>query len=301
MAKNSEYWTRRARADKLKVIKRGENGIKDLKRLLIVNKKDVENQIKAFYDKYGEDMFEQLSFVELRKYKENLKKTVKDNPKDLFMAKRLREDAPKYKIDRLRALDTQLQSQISYITSRQQAGIATTLEDVGKYSNILVAKSIKDGLGLTFNTLSQRKLNQIINQTWVGRKNWSARIWADRDKVGRVLSKTLKTGAVQGVSLQEMARTVKNSLNSSFYDAFRLIRTESAHIDGQVRLLAMQEAEAEGLATQYKYDAFIDSRTSKVCQDLNGEIIDIKDAKVGENYPPMHPNCRSVAVMLPIE
>ena len=56
MAKNSqEYWAQRRRQDKVKVINTGEKGIDNLKRLLLLNLKDVERQIKEIYDKYGDN------------------------------------------------------------------------------------------------------------------------------------------------------------------------------------------------------------------------------------------------------
>ena len=30
-----------------------------------------------------------------------------------------------------------------------------------------------------------------------------------------------------------------------------------------------------------------------MCSDMNGEVFKISEASVGENYPPLHPNCRS--------
>ena len=46
MPKNkNSYWAERARKDKIKVINTGEKGIDNLKRLLLLNLKDVEKQI----------------------------------------------------------------------------------------------------------------------------------------------------------------------------------------------------------------------------------------------------------------
>ena len=36
--------------------------------------------------------------------------------------------------------------------------------------------------------------------------------------------------------------------------------------------------------------------TSKTCRDLDGQVFEVNDARVGENYPPMHPWCRSTTV-----
>jgi hypothetical protein len=40
----------------------------------------------------------------------------------------------------------------------------------------------------------------------------------------------------------------------------------------------------------------MDSRTSHTCANLNDEVFKTEDATEGENYPPMHPHCRSTTV-----
>ena len=47
---------------------------------------------------------------------------------------------------------------------------------------------------------------------------------------------------------------------------------------------------------KYQFLAVLDSRTSHTCSDLNGEVFKTEDATEGENYPPMHPHCRSTTV-----
>lgn len=299
MAMNSkEYWKERARQDKLKVIKRGENGINDLKKLLKTNLKDVQKQIEAFYDKYAEDYGQQLSFKEFEKYKKDLKANVKKYPKDITLQKILKEDAPKYRIDRLRELETQLQTQLTEITAVQEAKVGATLKDVANTSNTLMISRLSGATGLTFNKISQDKLLQIINQTWVGRKNWSARIWADRELVGKKLTKILQTGVPQGKALQSMARDLASATNNSFNNAFRIIRTETSHIDGQVTLQGYKEAEKDFEKPMYYiYDAFLDDRTSTECRELNGKRFKVSDAEVGVNYPPRHVSCRSTTYL----
>lgn len=295
---SKEYWKERARQDKLKVIKRGENGINDLKKLLKLNLKDVQKQIEAFYEKYGEDYGQQLSFKEFEKYKKDLKANVKKYPKDLTLKKILKEDAPKYRIDRLRELETQLQTQLTEITAIQETKIGATLKDVGNTSNALMASRLGGATGLAFNKISQDKLLQIINQTWVGRKNWSERVWKDRELVGKKLTKILQTGVPQGESLQKMASKLADVTNNSFNNAFRIIRTETSHIDGQVTLQGYKQAEKDfKKPLYYIYDAFLDDRTSTECRKLSGRRIRVSDAEVGVNYPPRHVSCRSTTYL----
>ncbi len=293
-----DYWAERARQDKIKVIKTGEQGIDNLKRILKTNLDDVEKKIKEFYDKYGDNPAEKLSYDEFEKYKRKLAKKAKKYPQDKTLQKLAKQDIPKYKIDRLRALQIDLQMQLTEATAGQEAGIYKTLNDVGKVSQAVLAKRFKDTIGLEFNTIASRKMKQLMTADWCQGKNWSDRIWADRDKVGEKLTEILEKGVTQGTSLQKMSRELRDVTGNSFNNAFRLIRTETSHIDGQVTLEGYKQAKDELGLEYYEYDAFLDSRTSNICRELDKKRFRIDEAEVGVNYPPMHPNCRSTTQMV---
>lgn len=293
----SNYWEQRARNDKKKVIKVGENGINDLKRLLHLNLKDVEEKIKYFYEKYGEDGYKEfLNPKELEKYKLELKKAIKQNPKDQTLKKIFKKDAPLYKIERLSALETDLQIMLAETTTAQEKGIYKTLNDVSKVAQTVTTKTMFDNTRIVFDAISKDKMQKLLSSDWSG-MNWSERLWKDREKVGAKVQEILEKGIPQGASLQKMTRELKQATNQSFNDCFRLIRTETAHIDGQVLLESFKQAQKELGYQSYIYDATLDNRTSKICKELNDKRFKIDDAKVGENFPPMHPNCRSTCVL----
>ena len=298
MPKNkNSYWAERARKDKLKVIKTGEKGIDNLKRLLLLNIKDVEKQIKDFYEQYGENPAEELSNKNWQRYKKRLRDMAKANPQDKTLQKLAKQNIPKYKIDRLRALELDLQMQLTEATNGQAKGIYNTLDDVSKVSQATLASRMDKTLGLTFNAISANKMKQILMSDWSG-ANWSERLWKDREKVGKKLTDVLQKGIPQGVSLQKMSRELRDLTGESFNNAFRLIRTETSHIDGQVTLEGYRQASEELGLQYYEYDAFLDSRTSSFCRELDGKRFKITDAEVGVNYPPRHPNCRSTTQLV---
>lgn len=298
MPKNkNSYWAERARKDKIKVINTGEQGIDNLKRLLLLNLKDVEKQIKEFYEKYGENPAEELSNKNWQRYKKRLRDMAQANPQDKTLQKLAKQNIPKYKIDRLRALELDLQMQLTEATNGQAKGIYNTLDDVSKVSQATLASRMNKTLGLTFNAISANKMRQILMSDWSG-ANWSERLWKDREKVGKKLTEVLEKGITQGVSLQKMSRELRDLTGESFNNAFRLIRTEMSHIDGQVTLEGYKQAGEELGLEYYEYDAFLDTRTSSICRELNGNRFKVSEAEVGVNYPPMHPNCRSTTQLV---
>lgn len=299
MPKNkNSYWAERARKDKLKVIKTGEQGIDNLKRLLLLNIKDVEKQIKDFYEKYGENPAEELSNKNWQRYKKRLRDMAKANPQDKTLQKLAKQNIPKYKIDRLRALELDLQMQLTEATNGQAKGIYNTLDDVSKVSQATLASRMNKTLGLTFNAISANKMKQILMSDWSG-ANWSERLWKDREKVGKKLTDVLQKGIPQGVSLQKMSRELRDLTGESFNNAFRLIRTEAGHIDSVVTLEGYKQAQIDlGEKLKYKYDAFLDSRTSKICREMNDKIFWVDEAEIGVNFPILHVNCRSTTQLI---
>lgn len=295
---SKDYWAERARQDKIKVIKTGEQGIDNLKRVLKTNLDDVEKKIKEFYEKYGDNPAENLSYDEFEKYKRKLRTKAKKYPKDKTLQKLAKQDIPKYKIDRLRALQTDLQIQLTEATAGQEAGIYKTLEDVGKVAQATLAKRFTRTFDLKFDTIASRKMKQLLSSDWSG-ATWSERLWKDRELVGNKMTEILEKGVTQGTSLQKMSRELKQATGQSFNNAFRLIRTETSHLDGQVTLEGYKQAQEEfGQKLKYKYDAFLDSRTSEICRNLDGKTFWVDEAEVGVNYPPMHPNCRSTTQLV---
>lgn len=291
------YWTKRAELDKIKVIKTAEFGVDNLKKLLKKNLSDVNKQIKAFYDKYGDNPAEKLSYDEWQKYKAKLKREAKLNPQDKTLQKLAKQNIPKYRIDRLRALQIDLQIQLTEATRGQQKGIYKTLEDVAKVSQATTALRFKKTLDVAFDKIASRKITKILSSDWVGNMNWSERLWKDREHVGKKVTEILETGIPQGKSTQEMSRELADATGQQFNNAFRLIRTEAAHVDGEVLLDSFRQAKDELGYTKYRYDAFLDSRTSTICRELDKKVFDIDEAEIGVNFPPMHPNCRSTCVL----
>ena len=296
---SQEYWNKRARQDKIKVIKTSEQGVDNLKKLLKKNLDSVEKQITEFYKKYGDESkyAEKLSYAEFQKYKAKLRLKAKQNPQDKTLQRLAKQDIPKYRIDRLRALQIDLQIQLTEATRGQEAGIYKTLKDVAKVSQATTALRFKKTLDVAFDKIASRKLEKILSSDWVGNMNWSERLWKDRELVGKKVTDILETGLPQGKSMQDMARDLKEATGQQFNNAFRLIRTEGAHVDNVILLESFQQAQRELGYTHYFYDAFLDNRTSKICRELDGKRFAIADAQIGVNFPNMHVQCRSTCVL----
>ena len=99
---------------------------------------------------------------------------------------------------------------------------------------------------------------------------------------------------LRGRHPNEFVSSFKKKTNATTYNAKRLLITESARVQAVAQKLTYLKELGED--AKYKYVAKIDSKTSKLCHSLNGEIFKVKDMMPGVNAPPMHPFCRSTTV-----
>lgn len=118
------------------------------------------------------------------------------------------------------------------------------------------------------------------------------------DTYEKGLKDVFVAGIVRGDSYKQMQDNLTKTAQVTAGKAQLLVRTEAnAIFNDSVR----QVLDDNPLVKGYVFRATLDSRTSKICQEHDGEYIPKKDAKPGVNYPPLHPNCRSTVTTVFID
>lgn len=100
-------------------------------------------------------------------------------------------------------------------------------------------------------------------------------------------------GIVRGDSYEQMAKNLSKSTGVSMRKAQLLVNTESNAVFNSAVADVIEE---NPLVIGYRFRATLDSHTSKICQEMDGQFIPKEDIQPGVNYPPLHPNCRSTVV-----
>ena len=291
---NEDYWIQRDK-DKDKSLKKKEDElVKELEKAYKQAFKDIKFELYEFYDKYAKDnkisMTEarkSLSAIDIKKYKSKLdelnklyKKT--GNEKYLMEYKKLSARA---KVTRLISLLDTINVELSKISVTVQ----TTIEDyliglyTDEYSDILKEFNIKNDTNINTDAIKE-----IINYPYAGRQ-FSDRVWSNKEKLLNYIENDLTTGLIRGLSIQKMSKKLMDKLEVLYYEAERLVRTETNYIQNQAHLNGYDRAGQK----RYKISAHLDSRTSDICKSQDGKIYYLKDAQTGINMPPFHPNCRS--------
>ena len=101
-------------------------------------------------------------------------------------------------------------------------------------------------------------------------------------------SKTVRNGGLFYILKNEVSKRYGVSIKN----AERLVRTETNYIANQSELESYKESGIE----KYRFTATLDSRTSAVCQQLDGQEFLVSEAQAGVNLHPMHAHCRSTTI-----
>lgn len=105
-------------------------------------------------------------------------------------------------------------------------------------------------------------------------------------------------GIIRGDSYKQMEEALVRATDITAGKAKLLVRTESnAIFNESVR----EVIDDNPLVKGYRFRAVLDSKTSKICQQHDGEYIPKEDVKPGVNYPPLHPNCRSTVTTVLVD
>ena len=174
---------------------------------------------------------------------------------------------------------------------RLTVAYSSTIKD-NYYQTIFdIHKSI--GVGVSFLYIDNDMIKEILAFPWSGR-SYSQNLWINRTKLKNAMVQELTQMIIQGKGVKETSKALSKRLDADYKNCVRLIHTEHSYF----METSSQKAYIECDVDKYEILATLDKRTSKICQDLDGEVFNVKDAVVGVNMPPFHwhPYCRTTTI-----
>ena len=259
--------------------------------------RSVEKEVNDFMMKYAVDhkldyatVTQMLTPIDLAEYNEKIQElhAMYRDTKSEYIKIEIERLKARSKITRLRALQDAINVELCKVTHEYQMTLEDTL--IGLFSDQYTKAC--ELMGVMAPGIPREAIKKIIEYPYAG-KMFSDRIWDNKDALVKYIQQDLTVGIIRGDSIQKMARQLKKDLNVLYYQAERLVRTETNYAMNQAHLKGYKDS---GVVEKYEFLAAHDKRTSKLCRDLDGETFELSKAVVGENYPPMHPNCRSTVV-----
>ena len=246
------------------------------------------NQTDRIYNKTTKE-----AEVELRKlYRESLKaneqqmidvwNSIKDSENGEIKPNDL------YRYNRYFSISKALQESLRQLGDKEVSVYQRAFESAYKSQYDFITKMLKEK-GLIPNTGMmdyERQVQEVLNSVWCADgKNWSSRIWTNKALLVNKLEQGLIECIARGVSKDTLVTQIKSDFNTGFFNADRIVRTELTYVQNQACMNRYKDAGIK----EFQFLAEIDSRTSQICQELNGKVFKMKDAVVGENVPPIHP------------
>lgn len=205
------------------------------------------------------------------------------------------KDSPAYEY-RMKRLASLLQNTEKRI--KELYGI--TLEDTTSFLKSIIPEAyyhtifdIAQGTGEEpmFSAVNTKLIDSIVKEPWSG-QNYSKRIWNNTNKLADEVREVLTEAAQSGESISKTSKKLADAFNTSQYNAERLIRTETTYACNQAEIAGYKELDID----KYRFVATLDTRTSPICQKLDGKVFPTDKAQAGKNLPSMHPNCRSTTI-----
>lgn len=294
MPNSEQYWLDRTADIVAKSETNEAEAVTELKSIFQHGTKQIQKEINAFYGKYTRETG--LSLDEAKKKVD--KSDLNSFREDIQYFVKHRKDVSKTEIEQWRLLRAKfnttrlslLNAQLEMVLIRVYGDVEITMENALK-TNVAETFYLTSGLVGSFASLPVLEIEQIVNFPWSGAM-FSDLLWEHKERLVRNLKKVMTTGIITGDSSRNIARNLRNEVESSVYASERLIRTEMNRVMNEATL---KSYEMNGL-THYIFKANIDEKTSNVCKRHDEKVYKLSERKVGVNASPLHPHCRSYSL-----
>lgn len=302
---NGEYWQKRFELLEQAAHQQGVQCYADIEKQYRQAQKQLEGQIAAWYQRFASNNVvtlaeakRMLNAKELAELKWDVNQYIQygqENAINGTWVKQLENASARFHISRLEALKLQTQQSIEVMFGNQLDSIDSTMRNVYKSGYYHTAYEIQKGVGVgwDFSALDDKQISKVINKPWaVDGKNFSERIWGNRQKLVNELNNTLTQNIILGKDPQKAIDEIARKMNTSKTNAGRLVMTEEAFFSSAAQKDCFTELDVE----QFEIVATLDSHTSDICRGMDGKHFKMSEWKVGETAPPFHVHCRSTTV-----
>lgn len=298
--KNSEYWKDRMVELELKALEKGEKYYQNLQEQYDIAIHNINKDITVWYERLAKN--NEISLAEAKKLldKNELKEfqwTLQDyikygeeNAVSQNWMKELENASAKQHISRLQLLQIQMKQHLEKLANTQEKGIKGTLSDIYSDTYYHTAYEVQKGFhtGWAFDKLDTNRIEKALNQGWLDGKNFSDRIWTNKEKLVSVLNTELTQMIIRGESPDRAIQAISAKMGVSKKQAGKLVMTESSMIAS----VSQKDCFLNLGVKQFEIVGTLDRDTCETCGSLDGTHLSMTDYAVGQTAPPFHANCR---------
>lgn len=302
MAKPRSYWQKRFELLEDAQYNKSASYNKDLEKAYIQTMGEIEKDIARWYQRFAnnnelslDEAKRLLKTNELKELQWSVEEYIqygKENAVNQKWMKQLENASSRVHISRLESLQLQLQHHVEKLYGEQIEGFERLIKETYQDQYYHAAYEIQKGfeVGFALQALDEVQLTKIISKPWTADGlTFSSKIWRDKNMLLDTLHTELIQSIVRGESPQRMISVVKKKMNTTRSNAARLVMTESAFFSASAQRDAFHSLDVE----QYEIIATLDSRTSDICQSMDGKVFKMSDFEPGVTANPFHPRCRT--------
>lgn len=298
--KSNQYWKDRANERMAEYHKNSDKTIFKINNAYDKAIEDINNDINKIFYKFATDgdlseedarilLNSKIPKKELDEIRAKIN-FIEDTDLKKYLMSQLNADAYKARITRLEALKESI-----YINTKKAADVELQQSQLGYINNIKESYyrniyDIQKGTEIVtdFATLPVNAIEEILKNNWSG-KHYSERVWGNSDVLASKLEEVITSGIMSGKNSKKMATELEELSTYGKMAAERLVRTETTYVTNMAELESYKELDID----KYIFVATLDLRTSPMCREMDGKIIEVSKGIPGENLPPLHPWCRS--------
>lgn len=302
---NSAYWQKRMAALEDSQYKQSAEYYKDVQKQYREASNSIQMDIERWYQRLADN--NNLSYAgakkllkkdELDEFHWSVEQYIKageENAVDQRWMKELENASARHHISYLEAMKLQTQQHAELLSTEFEGGMTEFLHksygDQYYHTAFEIAKGT--GVGSNMAQIDSRTIDTLIRKLWAqDGKNFSDRIWTNKDKLVNNLHTELTQSILRGADPKQAIGNLAKTMEVSKAQAGRLIMTESAAVSAAAQKECFKDLDVE----RYEILATLDSHTSDICQEMDGKVFEMKDYEVGTTAPPFHPNCRSTTI-----
>ncbi len=302
---SSAYWKKRFELLEQSQNQLGVQCYADIERQYRQTQKQIEGQLSAWYQRFAknngvtiQEARKMLTSKELEEFKWDVHEYIRygqENAINGAWCKQLENASARFHISRLEALKIHTQQSLEVMFGNQLDSIDSAMRGIYTSGYYHTAFEIQKGVGVgwDFSTLDDKQIAKVINKPWsADGKNFSQRIWGNRQKLVNELNTELTRNIILGQDPQKAIDAIARKMNTSKSNAGRLVMTEEAFFGSAAQRDCFTELDVE----QFEVVATLDSHTSDICQDMDGKHFPMSQWEVGTTAPPFHVRCRSTTV-----
>ncbi len=303
--KDSTYWKKRFALIEESQNRKGAQCYAEIEKQYRQAQQELDVQIFAWYGRFAanngitmQEARRMLAGKELEEFKWDVRDYIRygeANAVSGTWVRQLENASARFHISRLEALKLQTQQSLEVLFGNQLDTLDSAMRGIYMDGYYHSAFEIQKGMGVAwdFASLDNRAVSKVIGKPWAADgKNFSQRIWQNRQKLVNELHTELTRIILLGQDPQKAIDGISRKMNTSRKNAGRLVMTEAAFFSSAAQKDCFQELGVE----QYAVLATLDSRTSDICQAMDGKVFPMSQYEPGSTAPPFHVYCRSTTV-----